>query len=269
MTAGLHVEAAGASEPDALPWVLLHGWGLNLRVFDGLASALAAGGERVLRIDLPGHGRSAFDERAVSFDAQVSVLLEALLDALPDRARIAGWSLGGQFALALARRAPHRVAGLVLIASTPRFVASADWPSGMKPAFLDAFAARLATDWRAVLDEFLALQVRGSRDAADVLRSLHAALEAQGAPDPRALAAGLSFLRDNDFRDAARGIACPTLLISGQHDRVAHPAASAWLAAAMPHARHVELPRAGHAPFLSHPIEMLAAMRAFAADSPA
>ena len=37
--------------------VLLHGWGMNLRVFDGCAAALATT-HRVTAIDLPGHGRS-------------------------------------------------------------------------------------------------------------------------------------------------------------------------------------------------------------------
>ncbi len=242
-------------------WVLVHGWGLNLRVFDTLAAALAET-TPVLRIDLPGHGRSPFDASA---DASFASQVDALLASLPDRAIVAGWSLGGQFALELARRAPRRVAGLVLLASTPRFVAREDWPAGMKPVFLDAFAERLATSWREVLEEFLSLQVRGSRDAAEVLRSLHAALEAQGAPDPRALATGLTFLRDNDLRATAREVACPALLISGQHDRVTPSAASAWLAGAMRDARHVELPRAGHAPFLSHADETIALLQEFAA----
>jgi len=261
MSAALHVAADGPRDAARSPWVLLHGWGLNLRVFDTLARALVERGERVIRVDLPGHGQSAFDDAATTFDAQC----DALLALLPPRALVAGWSLGGQFALALAQRAPERVAALALIASTPRFVARADWPAGMKPVFLETFASRLATNWRAVLDEFLALQVRGSRDADDVLRALQAALEAHGAPDPRALAAGVGFLRDNDLREVVPGIACPTLLVSGQHDRITPPAASAWLAATLPDARHVELPRAGHAPFLSHPRETLDALQEFAA----
>ena len=36
--------------------VLLHGWGLNLRVWDELAEALARR-FRVIAIDLPGHGK--------------------------------------------------------------------------------------------------------------------------------------------------------------------------------------------------------------------
>jgi len=262
MTIASTVDSPPESHGTAAPaWLLLHGWGLNLRVFDGVAASLVAHGATVHRADLPGHGHSPFDEAAASFDAQV----DALLATLPPRAIVAGWSLGGQFALELARRAPDRVQGLVLLASTPRFIASKDWSAGMKPVFLDAFATQLATRWREVLEEFLSLQVRGSRDAAGVLHSLHAALEARGQPDPRALVAGLGFLRDNDLRAGVRDIRCPSLLIRGLHDRITPTAASAWLADAMPDARHVDLPRAGHAPFLSHPTETLEQLEDFAA----
>ncbi len=39
--------------------VLLHGWGLNVRVWDGLAAALRDR-FRIIAVDLPGHGRSAW-----------------------------------------------------------------------------------------------------------------------------------------------------------------------------------------------------------------
>ncbi|MET0291320.1 MAG: pimeloyl-ACP methyl ester esterase BioH [Steroidobacteraceae bacterium] len=250
----LHVESSG----QGAPVVLLHGWGLNLRVFDALARELARS-HRVIAIDLPGHGRSPLDAQALTFDAQVA----AIGARIPEDSAVIGWSLGGQFALALARS--HRLRSLALLASTPRFVSDADWTAGMKPLFLRAFASRFAENWAAVLDEFLSLQVRGTRGATGVLAELRSALESHGTPDPAALAHGLSFLRDNDLRTSAREVTVPTLLISGQHDRVTPPAASAWLAATLPDATHVDLPRAGHAPFLSHADETVTLLREFLA----
>jgi pimeloyl-[acyl-carrier protein] methyl ester esterase len=256
--ASLHCEAAGRGSPV----VLLHGWGLNLRVFDDLARELSRN-HRVLRLDLPGHGHSAFDETNAGFDAQ----LDAILTHVPEHSAVIGWSLGGQFALEVARRVNLR--GFALLSSTPRFVNGDDWVSGMKPLFLRAFAARLIEDWRGVLDEFLALQVRGARGATDALAEMKAALEGHGMPDPRALAQGLALLRDNDLRPHAPLIATPALLISGQHDRVTPPSASAWLAQALPNARHVELARAGHAPFLSHAGETARLLQEFLTGLPA
>ena len=55
----LHFEVRGRGRD----LVLLHGWGLNLRVWDELAGALARR-FRVIAIDLPGHGKSDWDARA-------------------------------------------------------------------------------------------------------------------------------------------------------------------------------------------------------------
>src|SRR6266699_2967975 len=57
--------------------VLLHGWGLNLRVWDGLAGALTAR-FRVIAIDLPGHGRSDWDASAGTPAAQAWRVHETL-----------------------------------------------------------------------------------------------------------------------------------------------------------------------------------------------
>ena len=163
----LHVERvsrtnAGCAAP--LPLVLLHGWGLNLRVWDEVRGPLAA--ERdVLALDLPGHGRSPFDADAASLEAQT----DAVLAALPPRCALLGWSLGGQIALEMAVRAPARVVKLVLVATTPRFTQASDWPHGMRPTVLAGFAGHLERDLRATVIEFLELQVRGSEQSEVVL----------------------------------------------------------------------------------------------------
>ena len=52
-------------------------------------------------------------------------------------------------------------------------------------------------------------------------------------------------------------------MVSGQHDRITPSGAAGWLAATMPRARTVELPRAGHAPFLSHQPDFTQALLEF------
>lgn len=260
----LHVESRGTGDP----LLLLHGWGMNLRVFDPLAETLAAT-HRVIAMDLAGHGRSAWPATGEGFDPRdFDAQARAIADLLPPRCVVTGWSLGGQYALALARLVPEKVRALVLLATTPRFVRAPDWAHGLDAAMLDTFAAQLARNWQATLAEFLALQVRGSREAAEVLGSLRAALTVHGDPRPEALAAGLDHLRDNDLRAAAPGIDVPALAIAGQHDRVTPPGAAQWLAEAMPRGRAATLPRAGHAPFLSHPGETRELIGAFLAELP-
>ncbi len=257
----LWVERDGAARggPGALPLVCLHGWGLNLRVWDALRAPLCAGGRELLLVDLPGHGRSPFTPAQASLEAQV----ESVLASLPDRVALLGWSLGGQFALALAARAPTRIAQLVLVATTPKFVAGDDWSKGLPASLLERFAARLEGDYRLTVSDFLELQVRGSRDAEEILRTLRRALLEHGEAQPAALLAGLGILRGTDLRAGLGQLHQPTLVISGQYDRVTPPAAGQALAAALPHATYRELARAAHAPFLSHTGEFVACVEGF------
>jgi pimeloyl-[acyl-carrier protein] methyl ester esterase len=188
---------------------------------------------------------------------------------LPRRCALLGWSLGGQLALQAALQAPARITALVLVASTPRFVSGDDWLHGMAGPVFDRFAAGLTQDWQALVDEFLQLQVRGGRAADSTLQALRAALAAQGPPRPAALAAGLELLRHTDLRPAVAQINVPALVVGGQHDRITPPAAQAWLAQALPQGCSVQIERAGHAPFLSHPQQFAAALQQFLSGLPA
>jgi pimeloyl-[acyl-carrier protein] methyl ester esterase len=255
----LYQESVGEPD-DALPLVLLHGWALNLRVFDALTAQLAAG-RRVIRIDLPGHGRSPWNAALAPFGAQ----FELLRDTLPARCDLLGWSLGGLFAMALAAREPARIGKLVLVASTPRFEAGDDWPQGMATPLVQRFARGLLADYAQGVADFLELQVRGSSNAEQSLQALQQALFAHGEAQPAALAAGLAILRRVDLRAQLAGITAPALVIAGQYDRVVNPGAAEFIAERIPHARLLLMRRAAHAPFLSHPDEFGAAVAQFLA----
>lgn len=235
---------------DAAPLlVMLHGWGLNQRVFDALAARLASRFE-VLRPDLPGHGRS---EAPVALLAGgVDALATHFAARLSRPAHLVGWSLGGMAAVALASVQPQCVATLTLIASTPRFLAAPDWPHGLDPVVFDRFATRLREDPARTVREFLELQVRGTAHGGGTLRELEAAIASQGGASPAALASGIDLLRGTDLRRRLERVTAPTLVIGGQYDRITPPGAGRALAAALPAGTYREIPRAGHAPFLSH-----------------
>lgn len=252
-------EPTSGATGGSLPLALLHGWGLNLRVFDGLRAGLTEGGRELLYVDLPGHGRSGFEPMQGSLEAQA----DQLLAALPQRFELLGWSLGGQIALAMARRAPARVARLILVATTPKFVAGDDWSCGLRPELLAQFAAQLERDYRLTVSDFLELQVRGSRDAGPTLLALQRALLEHGEAEPAALRAGLEILRTSDARPHLVALAQPALVIAGQYDRVTPPAACRALAAALPNAEYLEFARASHAPFLSHTDDFVVQSRRF------
>ncbi len=96
--------------------ILAHGLLMNRRMHSRLGSALAERGQRVICVDLLGHGRSDRPEdlRLYSmplFARQVAKLIDHLgLDS----AVVGGTSLGANVALELATREPDRVRGLVI-----------------------------------------------------------------------------------------------------------------------------------------------------------
>jgi pimeloyl-[acyl-carrier protein] methyl ester esterase len=253
----LYIEVKG-SGPDL---VLLHGWGLNIRVWDGLVQEL---GDRfrIIAVDLPGHGRSAWDARGGT-PAEQAWLIHTTLASVSNRYSLLGWSLGGQIALDLAAAMPGQIDKLVLVAATPRFAQSADWPYGMQPAAIAKLATQLRQNYRQTVRDFLELQVRGSIEGSSVLEQLRQALFVHGEAQPEALEAGLNTLATSDLRPTLPHVKVPTLVIAGQHDRITAPAASRVLAQALPDARYVEMRRAAHAPFLSHRKEFSALVDKF------
>lgn len=96
--------------------VLTHGLLMDSRMYGRLATAVAAGGHRVIAVDMLGHGTSdqPYDMSAYSmpqFGKDVIALLDHL--GLP-RAVVGGTSLGANVALEAAVAAPDRIQALVL-----------------------------------------------------------------------------------------------------------------------------------------------------------
>lgn len=255
---------------------LVHGWGMNARVFDALADRLANDFE-VHAFDLPGHGG-----RAALADNSLQAWADDLAAQLPDNTTLLGWSLGGQVAMRAALDHPHRITRLVLLASTPKFVATEDWGRGMALTDLEEFGAALKADPQATLLRFLSLQTRGMpghttphglEPVVDqsplggqkaLLQHLRQTLLAAPVARSEALAGGLAILRDTDLRAELPTLMQPTLVLHGALDSLTPPAAGAWLADTLPAAQYVEFARAAHAPHLSHGEDVVAAIGHFA-----
>jgi len=238
--------------------VLVHGWGLHGGVWNALAPALASR-FRVTVVDLPGHGRSRSLDQPASLDMYADTL--AAMGGTP--ATWLGWSLGALVLLRMYERHPHRVERLVLVGATPRFTRAADWPWGMDPEVLDAFARDLRKSYRATLQRFLTLQLGTDEAARAPVKQLRTEILRHGEPDPAALEAGLAILRHADLRALLPQVRVPCQVIHGAHDRLVPAAAAEFLAANLRVSRHDSLASAGHAPFLSHPQAFQAALDAF------
>ncbi|MGD8957778.1 MAG: pimeloyl-ACP methyl ester esterase BioH [Chromatiaceae bacterium] len=230
--------------PDLL---LVHGWGMNAAVWGPLPSELAQR-FRVTVLELPGHGASEAAEVADLADWAARCL-----EVAPPRAHWLGWSLGGQVALRAALDAPERVAGLTLIATTPRFVQGADWSYAMPIEAFRQFADALAKDPNGALLRFLGLQVQGAEHARETLRLLRRELAQRPTASDTGLQQGLALLMHSDLRAGLAGLRCPSQWLFGSRDALVPAALGDWLGQHLAGSRIEVIAGAGHAPFLSHP----------------
>ncbi len=121
--AGGHVSGVfwGDGRPDV---VFLHDLGESARAWDAVAVAI---GRPSVAIDLPGHGRSDWRHDGRYEPAKlVSGVAEAIRSFAPRARLVVGAGLGGRTALALRRRHPQLVPGLVLLRPLPG--TTQEWP---------------------------------------------------------------------------------------------------------------------------------------------
>lgn len=235
--------------------VLLHGWGMHPVIWEPLLEHLPSDW-LIHNLPLPGYAGA----NSVS-PYGVEALAEALAPQLPDHALLVGWSLGGLVALSIARRWPEKLRGLVLIGTTPCFVSRPGWPHGVAQEVFAGFSQSLARDYVDTLRRFLALQAQGSDSVRTVIKLLRERLLAEPRPKDAVLQAGLTILQDTDLRGTLTSLGVPLTLVHGSGDKLAPLAAARWLARFVSGTRLREIDKAGHAPFLSHPVEVAKIIR--------
>ncbi|WP_455366431.1 pimeloyl-ACP methyl ester esterase BioH [Kaarinaea lacus] len=257
----LYYESHGEGDPV----VLLHGWAMNGRVWDDVVPRLAQFG-RVITVDLPGHGKS---DLPANGHYDLDTVCDEIKPVLENNANatVLGWSLGGLVALNLAHRYPELIHKLVLVAGSPQFVQSSDWPHAVQQEIFASFATNLADDYRATIQRFLAIQALGSQQGKHAIKALREKVFLNGEPQMKALREGLKLLSNSNVRPYLSNIRCSVLIVLGEKDRLIPPAAGADTVALLPTAQLAVIPGAGHAPFISHAKEFLSITTAFINES--
>ena len=110
----LDLHYAERGDPNGRPVVLTHGLLWSSRMMEGLAARLPD--QRVLLLDLHGHGKSAKPTEASAYTwASLAGDVVALLNHLGiDDAVVGGLSLGANVTLAMAQRHPERVSAMIV-----------------------------------------------------------------------------------------------------------------------------------------------------------
>jgi pimeloyl-ACP methyl ester carboxylesterase len=215
---------------------------------------------RVIALDLPGFGHSPMPAEPISISGYARTI-DALLDALElDAAAIVGNSMGGFVAAELAINFPQRVERLALV--SPAGISTYNNPGATRalPSLrrienvIGAY-----TGWVAAHSDAVARRP-GLRNAAFGLVARHpgrlpAALVAEqirGAGKPGFIQ-GLAANLDYDFRHRLGEIACPTLVVWGDRDRVITVRDAEVYSELIPGARKVIFEDTGHVAMLERP----------------
>jgi len=220
--------------------VLVHGFGLDMRMWDPQVPDLAAR-FRVVRYDCRGFGASGPFDPAVGYTHAGDLL--ALLDHLAvERAVLAGLSFGGRVVMQAALTAPERVVGLVLLDAV---LDGGPWDSASAAALDAASRQARARGLRAGREAWLAHPLfAAARQQPDVAGSLAAMVG--GYPGQHWI--GHDPHRQTGPRpiDALEQLVMPVLVAIGERDVPGFREMAAVLARRIPGAQYHVIADAGH-----------------------
>ncbi|QTD46705.1 alpha/beta fold hydrolase [Ottowia testudinis] len=230
--------------------ILLHGTAMTGAQWAPYAALLSDVAD-VQAPDLPGHGTRA--AQAFSMAAAVATVEPLIAAAGRQPVVLAGHSLGGYAAMAVAERHPDALAGLVLIGSAVE-------PGGRGSGLYRAMAR--GYDWLGP-ERMARTTRRWLRRMADA--RVWPALDAGGFYYSAVTPAWTAVIASSRLAQL-RAVRCPVLVLGGAWDQLHLHARRC--AAAAPHGRVVTAPRRHHLWPMTHPDEVAAALRAFIGQLP-
>ncbi len=246
------------------PLLLIMGMGFSSRAWSGLTGRLA-GDFRVIAFDNRGAGRSTAPLRPFRMKDMAADAASVLRAAGAGRAFVFGISMGGMVALELALEYPGLVRALVLGATF------GGWAKSRKPSIpvigdvlFGGALSRLG--WHGLLGRALVSEetVKGN------LPGLASWIANGERVNPRVLAQQMTAVTLHSATPRLADVKVPTLVMTGDRDRLVPDANSRQLVRAIPEARFVLIPGAGHCFPLEKPEETLRELtRFFRNDVPA
>lgn len=249
----LHYLAGPGVTDSVVPLVLLHGWGSDSRCWQPIAERLGPELD-IIAVDLPGFGAAP----PAGFD--LDTLIEQLVTRLPPRFALAGWSLGGMIATALAARHPRRVERLVTLAANASFIRRPGWTTAMPEATFADFCRGFETDPARAHKQFCGLQARGDERQREVMRWLRDRADGNINGDWHL---ALSLLGGLDNRHALADLKMPALHVFGDQDALVPVSAARAVSTLNSSARVKVLPGVGHVPQASVPGQLGDTLLAF------
>ncbi|HSP77013.1 MAG TPA: alpha/beta fold hydrolase [Myxococcaceae bacterium] len=248
-----HYELRGSGKGP--PVVLVHGLGGAANGFARVFFGLARRFERVLAVDLPGHGFSpAFCGGPVCVRSQYEVLAAYCRKVVGEPAFVVGNSLGGAMSVSLAAEYPELVKALGLVAP-----AGADVGHERIREVLEVMDVRTTEQARQLTQRLFHQPPWLAMTFAGVLRNVYAT------PAVRALSADALATREVLTAEMLGRLSMPVLCVWGGSERLLPPESLDFFRSHLPAHAHVkEVPGFGHLPQVERPNELVSELLQFA-----
>ncbi len=232
---------------DGVPILLIHGvygtGALWAPITDSLGTRF-----RVIAPDMRGHGNSGSNPGPLDAESVAADLIPTLDELGIATVHVLGHCLGGAAAQAFARMAPDRVRSLILVSAFT--FQPLTWWERLGGIVAPAIVRLLGTKHIATITRHSRSAAGGRRLSAGAARHLAGQMSRNSA---RRMAVGFATARSFNSRYWLHELRMPTLVITGESDRMVSPRQSRLLAGGIPDARLETVAGAGHMIQLSHP----------------
>jgi pimeloyl-ACP methyl ester carboxylesterase len=236
--------------------VLLHGLGETMGCWERMVPLLEDR-FRVVLVDLPGFGGSAGGGRGVGIEAYAEAVEAAVRAQGVGSAVVAGHSLGGAVAVALAERAPALVERLVLVNSPPTYESRLTARSGPEQVLRKPVVGQVL--WRLASEDRM-------RAGLGTAFAPGFAVPHQFVADIRATSwdafVGATtmldeYLAERDLGARVEALSVPVIVVFGEQDARVDPESLSVFSADVD---VVRIPEAGHTPIWETPERVAAAI---------
>jgi len=259
--------------PDVPPLIFIHGlsgcWQNWLEQIPQFARD-----RRVIAVDLPGFGHSEMPSEEISMSGYADAIDALMQDLGIDAAQIVGNSMGGFIGAELAIQHPARVERLVLVAAAGLSIESirTERIQGLRHRAENIVFFSLGNV--AGRSHQVALRPR-LRAALLLLVAAHpaklpgplAAQQVLGTGKP-GFSDALEAMCRYPLRDRLEKIACPTLIVWGDKDRLVPPKDAAVFEQLIPGSRKIVYKDTGHVSMMERPARFNEDVRTFLEESP-
>ena len=227
-TSGPDVELYYEDAGSGAPVVLIHGWPLSGRSWEGQVPALVEAGHRVITYDRRGFGKSSQPWDGYDYDT-FAADLHTLIESLDLRdVTLIGFSMGGgELARYVSTYGQDRIAKLVFASAVPPYLwKSDDNPEGgVDQDLADWFTNGITGDRPAFLHEFVDMFFTAGKPSlinkplvSEDTRAYHLAIAELASP--KGTLDCTAAFSTTDFRDDLTKITVPTLVIHGDADSI-------------------------------------------------